>query len=286
MFNVKSISVIALILLLVGIIGGVFTFNSGKQTEDWEMEEKVINNEEIMNIKVMADNTKVEILPSNDTSTKVEFSGDDSKYHLSTDVEGTTLSIDVEYRQRKFINLDFFSSLSSLTVYVPEKVYDSLQLESDNGRITAETLQAKDINVKTNNGSIILEDIKSSAIIGEADNGRIELKDINSSTIQVKSDNGKIILEHVEGDILGETSNGSITLVTQDLDRQIELETDNGKINIQTEKEPTNVIFDIKVDNGKVRMFGESNWDSVIGNGDNLIKLTTNNGGITVTKEP
>ncbi|WP_442961150.1 hypothetical protein [Pseudogracilibacillus sp. SO30301A] len=61
------------------------------------------------------------------------------------------------------------------------------------------------------------------------------------------------------------------------------MNTDNGRIDVQSNKEPTNAILDLKTDNGKVRVFGESNWVTVIGNGENIIKLTTDNGSITIS---
>jgi DUF4097 and DUF4098 domain-containing protein YvlB len=62
------------------------------------------------------------------------------------------------------------------------------------------------------------------------------------------------------------------------------LESDNGSITIQTDKEPNNVTYDVQVDNGNINIFNKYTSSSVLGNGDNLIKLKTNNGRITITK--
>ena len=58
----------------------------------------------------------------------------------------------------------------------------------------------------------------------------------------------------------------------------------NGKIEIKTDKKPTNAILDLKTDNGKVTVFGEENWDTVIGKGEHLIKLISKNGKISITE--
>src|SRR5690625_5178363 len=110
------------------------------------------------------------------------------------------------------------------------------------------------------------------------------MKNINSSTVDVNTSNGKIRLDHVDGDVFGKTNNGAIEFIRENLDRSIELETDNGKIDIHTKQEPTHVAFDVRVDNGKVSISRSSNWDTIIGSGENLIKLKTNNGSINVTK--
>lgn len=283
MHNIKLISLIALILLVVGIIGSLFTFKSAHQSEEITKSES-IDSEGIENLNILTNNSRIEVLPTNDSDITAELLTKNKKHELLAKVEDATLFIEVKDKQRSFISLDFFSFGTTLTVYVPERVYDSLQVESDNGRITIEEIQSNEVNVKADNGRIELGNIDSHTVTVQSSNGRIAVENIKSSTINTNSSNGKIILNHVEGDISGKTNNGAIELVTKDLDRSIELETDNGKINIQTEQEPTNVTFDVRVDNGKVRIFDSSNWDTVIGNGENLIKLKTNNGGITVTK--
>ena len=283
MRNIKLISLIALILLVVGIIGSAFTFRSFHQS-DWIIKEETVPSEEIEHLDIRTNNTRIEVLPTNDLDITAELSTKNKKYELLTEVKDDTFFIQVNDKRRNLISLDFFSFGTKLIVYVPEKMWDSLQVESDNGLISVEQLTANDVHVKADNGKIELENIESTDITGHASNGLITMKNIVSSTVDVNTSNGKIKFDHVEGDIYGKTNNGAIEFIATDLDRSIELETDNGKIDVQTEQEPTNVTFDVRVDNGKVSIFGSSNWDTVIGNGENLIKLKTNNGSITVKK--
>lgn len=279
---IKKIAVVALILLLVGIVGGAFTFKSVNEAKDIT-EEKVVS-DDFDEIEITSDEASVEILPTSDSEGSVVLSGKSSNYRLSVGVEGSTLKVDVAYRQNKLFTFDFASVLLDLKVYVPEKVYDSLQIGSDNGHVQVDDLQVKDAYVKTDNGRIKLNNLESSKVTAEADNGTIDLKNVAAANVTVKADNGKIILDEVEGKLSGKTNNGSISLITSYLDRPIDFETDNGKIKIQTEKDPTNVIFDIKLDNGKADIFGKTNWDTVVGDGEHLIKLIAKNGKITVTK--
>ncbi|WP_087974370.1 DUF4097 family beta strand repeat-containing protein [Oceanobacillus rekensis] len=265
MLNVKKIAVIALVLLLVGVIGSIFTVKSVVGS-DVKLETIEINDKAFNQIAIKTNNATVELLPTDDETTTVEFTGNrknDQKYDVKADVDGNVLSITVKEKWLKFFNFDFSFSSPTLTVYVPEKEYETIQIDTDNGRAYANGLEVNEINVTTNNG-------------------RIELKDIKSTVVTSEADNGEIRLENVDGKLNGRTNNGKITLITEHLDHPIEFRTSNGRIHIQTENEPTNALFDVKVDNGKVRIFGDSNWDTVIGDGDNFIKLTTNNGGITV----
>src|SRR5699024_1208471 len=111
-----------------------------------------------------------------------------------------------------------------LIVYIPEKLYDSLKVEIDNG-----SLQVDGINVKE--------------LQAESENGRLTIENVTTENVQVSTNNGKIDIYHVEGDILGKTNNGAIFLETQELDRELKLQTDNGSIKVKTEEEPTNAIF-------------------------------------------
>lgn len=77
---------------------------------------------------------------------------------------------------------------------LPEKQYERLQVETDNGRIIADQLQAQDIKLET-------------------DNGRIELKHVDATTVDVKTDNGKIILENVEGRLRRRLTMGKFPLL-------------------------------------------------------------------------
>lgn len=71
---------------------------------------------------------------------------------------------------------------------------------------------------------------------------------------------------------------------TTTLNQPIQLETNNGWIEIETENEPTNVTFVVQVDNGSINILDKYKGSTVIGNGENLVKLKTNNGKIQVLK--
>ena len=285
MLNVKKIAVTALVLLLVGIIGTIFTVGSIAETTVPETTE--LHEENYDDIVIQTNNAVVEVLPTSDEFTTVEFIGNsenNQKYEVKADVKEDTLSVNVKERWYKFFNFDFSIQSPKLTVYVPEKTYNSIQVETDNGRVDANGLEANDIRISSNNGRANASELDVKELHVTTNNGRIELQDIQSTHVTSEADNGQIHLENVDGELTGRTSNGKITLITEHLDRPIDFSTNNGQINIQAENEPTNAIFDVKVDNGSVKIFGNSNWDTVVGNGDNLIKLTTDNGSITVEK--
>lgn len=258
---------IIVVILIIAVFGIISLFQAWNNFGG-DSNKIVIENASFTNIDVLSDNAKVEIIPTNSPTTTVEYvdkKGKNAKLDFQANVKKDTLTVKLKKKRWRLINFDFSFSQRELLVKVPEKQYENIIVNNDNGKIKVTNMKAKDISFDT-------------------DNGNIELKNVDASSINVQSDNGRIIMEEVTGNIIGKTDNGQITLITNNWDRQIELTTDNGRIEIKTENEPTNATIDAKTDNGKIDVFGEKNEHTVFGKGKNLIKLKTDNGRITVTK--
>jgi len=252
-------------LLLLGVVGGVtYMFNTMKVFGE-NANKKVIDESSFINIEVVTNNADVMIVPTESLETTVEYTGANKKTKFIFDaaVKGDTLSVQLKQKRKFFFSFGFNSGDSKLTVSVPEKQYENLQVMSDNGRINVENLY-------------------SEGIVLETDNGPIEVRNVEAKTVNVETDNGKVVLEHVKGEIKGSTDNGQISLVTNDIDSPIDLSTDNGSIEVKTESEPTKATIDAKSGNGKITIFGQETKLKVYGKGTHLMKLRTDNGGITV----
>lgn len=93
MINIKKVSIIALILLLVGIIGSLLSFGHANKCISFS-EVKTIDEENIRNIQLEVGNAGVDIIPTKSTETKIEFAGlgtSDTKRILSSVVQDNTL---------------------------------------------------------------------------------------------------------------------------------------------------------------------------------------------------
>jgi len=285
--NKKKLSVLAGILIIVGIIGSLLTYRA--IDPEPISKEKVINSNQVSKVNIDTDNTRVHVYPIKGSDIKVTLKGETSsniKRDFTTNVKNSTLFISYNEQQRSWINFDIVSVLKplSISVYLPEKQYNSLGISSSNGYVFVKKLRAADVSVRANNGRVELEDIDSQNLNTNVHNGLTSVKNAAAKTIQTKANNGKITLSNVEGSLKGETHNGSIALETAELDRNIDFKTHNGKIKITTKKEPSNVQFTVSVNNGKVDILNKYDRDAVIGKGKNIIKLATHNGNISVIK--
>lgn len=258
MSKIKKLSVLALILLVIGIVGSFFTY-SYKQNE--VIEEQIIK-EKFQTVRINSDNAVVDIMPTSSSAAKVELitrGVDERNLTYKVDAKGNNLSILV--KEPFHFQFGFYSI--HLKVLLPKKQYKTLEIKNDNGNVQLEQIKSKKVQVSVNNG-------------------RIQVSQLISKRVEVGSHNGEIQLHDVEGDIKGLVNNGKIDVKTKDLDRPMQLETHNGKIMIQTDKEPTNTRFEVSIDNGDVNILNKYHDDATIGKGENLINLTTNNGEILV----
>lgn len=263
----KKISILALILLLIGGAGSALTFSKAN-TALLVSEEREVSAVNVKDIQLETDNAAVEIIPVKASAAKIELTGKrnpDYTMDFEAEVQGDTLVVKLDQQQRKYFNFNFVFSTLTLKVYLPEKTYQSMRITNNNGRIELGQLPVKKLNVQT-------------------DNGQIDLRDIVSDEVTAEADNGKILIDHVEGTLKGRLSNGSIKVLTKDLDRPIQLKNNNGSIVIQTETEPTNARFEVHKDNGEINILDQYSGNAQFGKGENLIELTTNNGKIEVTK--
>ncbi|WP_046175302.1 DUF4097 family beta strand repeat-containing protein [Domibacillus indicus] len=262
---IKKLSILALILLLVGGAGSVLTF-SRANTAVQVSEEKTFNENSINEVQLDTDNADVNIVPVPGSSAKVELTGKQkpsSELVFRADVEGDTLVVELDEKQKKFYTMDFVLTHITLNVYLPEKTYESLYVKNNNGRVKVSELAAQNVQMRI-------------------DNGKVAGEDITSQNVKVEADNGEIFLDHVDGIIEGKVINGRIKVLTEDLDRPMQLVTNNGEITVESEKEPTNTTFDVHKDNGSINILDQYDGNARFGKGENIIKLATNNGKIEV----
>ncbi len=254
-------------------------------------------------INMDIDHGSLNVYPSSNDETYIELVGESDKVELTADVTHNTLNIRLKSKKLGFFSFIFMIKELKVNVALPKKLYQSIVMKTDNGRIRAEKLLGKDIKVYSDNGAINLKELAATMLETETDNGRIEidkvqvekltattdngrieLRNIEATEVHSETDNGRIIMEYITGNITGKTDNGRIILLTSSLDNMIDLETDNGSIQVETETEPRNVSIHTKTDFGKIDVFGENNSKTVFGEGINKVRLTTDNGRIIVAR--
>ncbi len=279
--NIKKVLWLALICIVVGGLGSIISYRLyGDATV---VQTKEIDATDIQNIKMLVHNEKVEIIPTSDSIIKAELTGKGTNNsRLTAEKNGNTWAVETADKSKSFFRFHFFDWNQTLKIYLPQKVYQSLHAEIDNGSVQIDNLEINDLTVDTSNGEISVSHLQTVHSELSTNNGEIYMENINSESVRVSTNNGKIEMKNIDGELKGKAHNGSISLETKQMDRPIDLQTHNGKININTDEKPTNVTFNTSVHNGKITIFGNSNGPLVIGDGEHAIVLKTHNGSITV----
>ena len=265
-------------VFLVGVGIVLYLVYNSSPAQQEVLEEKSFT-ENIEEMEITVENSRVEIRLSEDETARIVMSGNNDDFTLNTEAAGGLLAIEVE-DSTPFFNFDFNHSYT-LQVYVPASGLDSLSADSNNGTIEVGEIRADELMLEADNGRITLDAVDSGRVEIETDNGQIELKDMEAD-ISVRSSNGRILFSDISGKLEAKANNGRIELEADTLDFPVDFDTDNGRIEIRTRNEPANARIEARVDNGNIDVYGRENEETVFGSGEVLIRLSSNNGSITV----
>ncbi len=286
MNKIKIIVLVAVFLLALGGLGGWITYSSASQLTD--VAEAKSLDDSFANVVIHTDKAWLDIRPTEGKTTVIELAGQVHKsasYSFDAKVENGVLTISVN--ESSGSPWDFmFSAHLSVVISLPEKQYNSLQLEvgGNHGEIHMERLEIDEIHCKTSSSGIALQAITAKNIALETSSAPIAVTDVNSDTITTKTYSAETKLENVEADaIMARAISGQIILSTSHIDRQIDLETNSGEILVQAEREPENVRFEVATVSGTVNLLeGRYIGGTRIGDGEHTVRLATKSGSIIV----
>ena len=263
--NLKKLSFIMGIIFIIGLGGSFITFRRGGNKVSLE-EIQSFNSSNINELYVTTINTRINIYPTNEQEIKVSLAGETTRnmnYSLATEADGGVLRVQVEERQIGWLSMNFFGESVELTIYLPRKQYDLL-------------------NIDTINGAIRMSGVEVTTMEIESVNGKVELEDIFSEMTSVRNINGRIMTRNLEGDLTAETTNGQIHFISETIDQKMNLRSTNGRILMELEREPENTAFNLSTINGSTTIFGESVREKVFGQGENRVQISTTNGAIQI----
>lgn len=175
----------------------------------------------------------------------------------------------------------------SIHVYLPEGVYDSLDVTTTNGRIEAEGLMLEDaeVNLKTRNAKIRLTDCRmGTSLQAQTGNCPVELEEVSVTTALLYTVNAPIkVTGGSIGAVNADTSNGSISLQGCSINRKLTAETANGavRLNLPETQEQYRVTADTS--NAAVVVNGEKQGEHYESPGRIPVLVSSDNGRIELT---
>ena len=257
----KKVSIIALLLIIIGIVGAILT-NNGKQGQ-LPIEEIEITDLNFSQIEILTYDANVELHPTNRATAYIEVAGYKTSKKLSVSVQDSLLFIKYNNKQIRLFNVNLFQKTEALKVFVPSEQYDHIKVSKHDGRLLIEKLDSDQLTIS-------------------GKDGLITLKDITANKTSIKANDGVLELVEVSGGIKADMKDSIIKMQTMSLQSPVDLAARDGIIQVTVTDEPQNTMISTSIQDGLVSIFGERNSSKLFGNGDNKVNLKVNDGKITV----
>ncbi|PAV31520.1 hypothetical protein CIL05_02360 [Virgibacillus profundi] len=254
----STIAVIGVILILFFAIN----YFTKKPLEG----EETFSAKSIANIDLNSDVATISILPTNSNDIKVIWEGKSKMFgKTEVDIEQDSETLHIDIGRIKIFNfLQFGFNFNSLDVdvFLPEKLYDS-------------------INLRNNVGSTLISGIKTDELTVHTDVSDMTIEGVHANDIKAESAVGDIVLKNSHGIVDVKNDVGDITIVTEAITDDMELITNVGGVSIVLEEIPSDTSFNANTEVGTVTVFGERG-SYVLKQSDYLVTINTDVGDINV----
>lgn len=272
----KKLAAIALIMLGIGILCAFFVFDKSDITKlkgEPYQQEKTIDSAEIHSIHAETDTFNMEVIRGNTENIHIRLEGNASKRYLNKIVlkavpKGDTLFIESAYSNKFVVGWSMINL--KLIIELPERLWETVEIDSDTGNIVIEQLQAEAVNVKSDIGNLKASDYEIKEFIFKTNTGNVTLLD------------GSGILK-------GKTDIGNIRVETVQLRNDISLQSETGNVTINVDKQPESATIRIQKEIGNSKIdwdgFTEENdkkysVSGLIGSGEITIDIKSEIGNI------
>lgn len=261
---------LAFLLIIVGVIGMGFTAKGFLSRETLDGEQS-FSGDRFDQIVLESGQADVNIIPSDSQDIKVSWkgsvmSGNERSRHDSISIEEVGSELNIQIGRQWFLNWSIFninfSNRLEVTIYLPEKHYQS-------------------IVVKNNVGSTLIKDVSVDHLTAENDVARLVIEDVKAISIVAKNNVGQITLTNNEGELQVENDVGHILVTTDDITDDMNLLSNVGKIEVLIPFIPDDVTFNANSSVGQVRIFGEKG-SYISREAKHVVTMSTEVGSITV----
>ena len=223
---ILGVSVCLTVLILSGFDFGVL--NTVKyETKTYETEEEF----SAVSIEVSTEN--IVFLPSEDGKCRI-VSSESEKIKHDVTVEDGTLSIKLNDGRKWYEYLGFALGAGDVTIYLPNKVYNSLKIDVSTGDIKISDLTFDgDVEINVSTGKAELDNVNCKNFISDGSTGNVKLNNvIATEKFTIKRSTGDIKFQGCDaGEIFVKTSTGDVTgsLLSE---KNFKTDTSTGKINV------------------------------------------------------
>lgn len=124
---------------------------------------------------------------------------------------------------------------ATVQIYLPEKIYKKIDIETESGEIIGENMSSKQLDLYSDSSDMTIKNYKGD-----------EIKGVSKS--------GGITLQEVEGSFDIQNNTGEVNVSTaSNLKNENIIKTESSHINIKLEKEPENLELDLSTQAGRIK---------------------------------
>ncbi|TCP58234.1 putative adhesin [Tumebacillus sp. BK434] len=250
----KITAAVILGLLILSASISAYTWIN-RETRQYD-EHKTFAGEKVGSVQVQTDSADLHLLPSNDDSVHIDFTGKviqggfgDHDYQLVAGLEGDVLKVELR-REGKFQIGIYDARNVRFEVRLPEKLYAQLAVTAASADLQLAGLRAEQMTVQSSSGDIQAKDLKgqkmqfisssgdqvlqnlSGELVLESASGDIGLRTWSGSQAVAKASSGNLSLLDMSGPVRAHASSGDIRLAMTALQEGLDLRTDSGDVRL------------------------------------------------------
>jgi lia operon protein LiaG len=276
----KKVVYLMLVLFIIGIVGTLMSVSAsgGFSLDTYNVnDEAVVNNVDISRIEIDLSSSDVTVNSSDTDEITVEMYGKISKKlkkKLTLDVQekGQTLKIGLAGEDQIIFNIGVLIVDTNVEVFIPQKMYDSIKIETSSGDILTQDLKAKETIFETSSGDITAKNLYTEVNRFHSSSGEMELSNVTGD-IEAESSSGDMIIDYVNanGNLDAKTSSGDVTVSYQ-----------NESNSLAIDFQGSSGEGDVSLDGVKYEEKSENSIRGVIGSGSFKLKVETSSGDFSL----
>lgn len=256
--------IIGLIITVVCALGAIkqFKIEQEKAKDVTTNFNKSYEESDIKALKVNFEHSNLKVKHGDKFNVTSEGSNEQTK--INAQISNGELKL-TDNKQTSNINLSFLGIKKNDVVVTVPKRLESMKLDSSNGSIDLNNIEAKEANIYSDVGELTINNSKY-------------------NKLKASSDVASILLEKTmynQGEF--ETDTGQLTIEDMPIDKPTNIDTDTGDVVLDYGKlQPKNTLIDFSSDIGNLNIENNKLKNKKIGNGENLIKIVTDTGDVTI----
>lgn len=230
-FIIGIISFVAVLLIVL------FLSVSFNQKEIHKVQEVQITS--LAKIKIQSTAFDVEILPTNSLKLQAKLSGHASssianKIDLVLEQQNTQLTIEPTLINKdKGLFSELYQNNVKLTVYVPNKEWQALNIHAASGNIKIDSLNTKLLETKSSSGDQTVINIVAKDVKIKSSSGNQRLSNLSTNKMTTQSSSGDIAMELLTADKLTVASSSGNHNYKQLQSSETEFTSTSGDVNIK-----------------------------------------------------